>query len=62
VVILAWIGRRVGTDPNLVKDRALHVLVTIGPILVLLLAGYVVWNWKFRKREPAAAPETELAE
>ena len=58
VVILAWIGRYIGDEPDLVKEKAKNVLLLLGPALVLLIVGYVVWNWKFRKpEEPAPEPE-----
>ena len=63
VVILALIGYQLGEeltdDIALVKEHAMSVMLYLGPALLLLVMGYVVWHRKYRKHEEPLAEESE---
>lgn len=54
VVVLALIGYWVGTDLEVVKPYAHKILLYMVPALVLLVAVYVWWHLKVRKKPESA--------
>lgn len=63
VVILALVGYQLGgeltDDIALVKEHAMSVMVYLGPALLILIVGYVVWHRKYRKHEEPVTEESE---
>ena len=57
VTVLALIGYWVGTDLEVVKPYAMKILLYMAPALVLLVAGYVWWHMRIRRREESASAE-----
>jgi membrane protein DedA with SNARE-associated domain len=55
VTILAFIGYWVGGDVDVWKDWTKKVMIYLGPALVLIVAGYLLWHFKIRKPREAAA-------
>jgi membrane protein DedA with SNARE-associated domain len=59
VTVLALIGYYVGKDLSVVKEHSHKILLYMLPAMVLLVAGYVVWDRKFRKPDQATLADTE---